>query len=91
MIRTTPTGARFVLFYITRLLLVGASLELLIGSFVMIETLTSRFGHFTANDKLRFAVNDFMLPVCPHLGLKIRGCGSSRLPCLFSFIHSLLF
>ena len=28
MIRTTPTGVCFVVFYITRLLLVGASLEL---------------------------------------------------------------
>lgn len=74
MIRATPTGARFVLFYITRLLHVEASLELLIGSFVMIETLRSRFDHFTANHKLRFAVNGFMLPVCPHLGLiKIPG------------------
>ena len=73
MIRVTPTGAIFVLFYITRLLHVGASLELLIGSFVMIETLRSRFGHITANDKLRSAVNGFTLPVCPHLGIKIRG------------------
>ena len=32
-----------------------------------------RFGHFTANDKLPFAVNSFTLPVCPYLGLKIRG------------------
>ena len=75
MIRVTPTGAIFVLLYITRLLNVGAtcSLELLTGSFVMIETLRSRFGHFTANDKLRFAVNGFTLSVCPHLGIKIRG------------------
>ena len=34
------------------------------------ETLRSRFGHFTGNDKLRFADNGFTLPVCP---LKIRG------------------
>ena len=38
----------------------------------LIESLRSRFGHFTANDKLRFAVNGFTLPVCPYLGLKIR-------------------
>ena len=37
------------------------------------DTLRSRFGHFTANDKLRCAVNGFTLPVCPYLGLKIRG------------------
>ena len=37
------------------------------------DTLRSRFGHFTANDKLRFAVNGFTLPVCPYLVLKIRG------------------
>ena len=73
MIRVTPTGAIFVLFYITRLLHVGASLELLIGSLVMIQTLRSRFSHFTANDKLQFAVNGFTLTVCPHLGIKIRG------------------
>ena len=73
MIRVTPTGAIFVLFYITRLLHVGASLELLMGSFVMIQTLRSRFGHFTANEKLQFAVNGFTLPVCPHLGIKTRG------------------
>ena len=39
----------------------------------LIESLRSRFGHFTANDKLRFAVNGFTLPVCPYLVLKIRG------------------
>ena len=39
----------------------------------ILETLRSRFGHFTANDKLRFAVNGFTLPVCPYLGLKFRG------------------
>ena len=38
-----------------------------------IQTLRSRFGHFTGNDKLRFAVNGFTLPVCPYLGLEIRG------------------
>ena len=38
-----------------------------------IETLRSRFAHFPANDKLRFAVNGFTLPVCPYLRLKIRG------------------
>ena len=38
-----------------------------------LETLRSRFSHFTANDKLRFAVNGFTLLVCPYLGLEIRG------------------
>ena len=38
-----------------------------------IETLRSRLGHFTANDKLRFAVNSFTLRDCPYLALKIRG------------------
>ena len=38
-----------------------------------IETLRSRFGHFAANNKLQVAVNGFMLPVCPCLGLKICG------------------
>ena len=38
-----------------------------------LETLRLRFGHFTSGDKLRFAVNGFTLPVCPYLGLKIRG------------------
>ena len=42
-----------------------------------LETLGSRFGHFIANDKLRFAVNGFTLPVCPYLG------------CAGVFIHSL--
>ena len=37
-----------------------------------VETLTSRFDQFTANDKLRFAVNGFTLHICPYLGLKIR-------------------
>ena len=35
------------------------------------EALRPRFDHFTANNKLRFAVNGFTLPVCPYLGLKI--------------------
>ena len=38
--------------------------------------LKSRFGHFTANDKvdkLWFAINGFRLPVCPYLALQIRG------------------
>ena len=39
---------------------------------VSLGTLRSRFVHFTANDKLRFAVNGFTLPVCPYLGLKTR-------------------
>ena len=37
-----------------------------------VETLTSRFDQFTANDKLRFAVNGFTLHICPYLGLKVR-------------------
>ena len=78
MIRDTPTGAIFALFYITRLLHVGASLELLIVSFVMIETLISRFGHFTANDKLRFAVS--LYPSADIWELRFEG-GSSRRPC----------
>ena len=36
---------------------------------LVLETLRSRFGHFTANVKLRFAVNGFTLPVCPYFGL----------------------
>ena len=54
-------------------------IEILIGrendtlTCYILETLRSRFGHFTANDKLRFAVNGFMLPVCPYLELKFRG------------------
>ena len=39
----------------------------------LLETLRSRSGHFTANDKLRFAVNGFTLPVYRYLGLKICG------------------
>ena len=39
----------------------------------ILETLRSRFGHFTANGKLWFAGNGFKLPVCPHLELKFRG------------------
>ena len=38
---------------------------------LILETLRSRFDHFTANDKLRFAVNGFTLPVFPCLRLKI--------------------
>ena len=37
-----------------------------------VETLTSRFDQFTANNKLRFAVNGFTLHICPYSGLKIR-------------------
>ena len=39
----------------------------------MAPTIRLRFGHFTTNDKLRFVVNVFTLPVCPYLGLEIRG------------------
>ena len=44
-------------------------MEILIGrendtpTCYILETLRSRFGHVTANDKLRFAVNGFKLPV----------------------------
>ena len=55
-----------------------------------LETLRSRFGDLTTNGKPRFAVSGFTLAVCPYLGLKIRGL-NSRLPCLFSFVRSLLF
>ena len=54
-------------------------MEILIGrendtpTYYILETLRSRFGHFTANGKLRFAVNGFMLPVCPYLEVKFRG------------------
>ena len=34
-----------------------------------LETLRLRFGHVTASNKLRFAVNGFTLPVCPYLAL----------------------
>ena len=34
------------------------------------------------NDKLRFAVNGFTLPICPYLGVKRFAGGSSWLPCL---------
>ena len=37
-----------------------------------VETLTSRFDQFTANSKLRFAINGFTLHICPYSGLKIR-------------------
>ena len=55
-----------------------------------LERLRSRFGDLTTNDKPRFAVSGFRLAVCPYLGLKI-GWLNSRLPCLFSFVRSLLF
>ena len=41
--------------------------------FSLIETLRLRFGHLTANDKLRFALNGFTLLVCPYSVLMIRG------------------
>ena len=56
----------------------------------IIETLRSRFGGLTTNGKPRFAVSGFTLAVCPYLGLKIRWL-NSRLPCLFTFVRSLLF
>ena len=54
------------------------------------ERLRSRFGDLTTNGKPRFAVSGFTLAVCPYLGLKIRWL-NGRLPCLFSFVRSLLF
>ena len=55
------------------------------------SSLRSRFGHFTASDKQRFAVNGFTFDLSAHFwDLKFAG-GSSRLPCLFSFTHLLLF
>ena len=63
--------------------------SVLIG--VSLETLRSRFGHFTANDKLRFAVNGFKLPDMPIFGTsdsRVVASYSSRLPCLFT-IHPL--
>ena len=59
-------------------------------SLFTIETLRSRFGDLTTNGRPRFAASGFTLAVCPYLGLKIRGL-NSRLPCLFSFVRSLLF
>ena len=56
----------------------------------IIETLRSRFGDLTTNGKPCFAVSGFTLAVCPYLGLRI-GWLNSRLPCLFSFVRSLLF
>ena len=55
-----------------------------------IERLRSRLGDLTTNGKPRFAVSGFTLAVCPYLRLKIRWL-NSRLPCLFSFVRSLLF
>ena len=55
-----------------------------------IREIRSRFGDLTTNGKPRFAVSGFTLAVCPYLGLKIRWL-NSRLPCLFSFVRSLLF
>ena len=55
------------------------------------SSLRSRFGHFTTNDKQRFAVSGFTFDLSAHIwDLKFAG-GSSRLPCLFSFTHLLLF
>ena len=68
-------------------------LEILIGrendtpTCYILETLSSRFGHFSVNDKLRFAVNGFMLPVCPYLELKFRGWLLAA--DMFVFIHPL--
>ena len=47
----------------------------------------SRFGYFTANDKLRFAVNGFTLPIFPYLGLEIRG--GKLAAAMFAYIHPL--
>ena len=44
-----------------------------VGKWTTLETLRSMFRHFTANDKLRFAVNGFTFPVYPDWGLEIRG------------------
>ena len=51
----------------------------------MAPTIRLRFGRFTANDKLRFVVNVFTLPVFPYLGLKIRGWQLAA--AMFVFIH----
>ena len=53
----------------------------------MALTIRLRFGHFTANDKLRFVLNVFTLPVCPYLGLKIRRWQLAA--AMFVFIHLL--
>ena len=53
----------------------------------MALTIRSRFGRFTGNDKLRIVVNVFTLPVCPYLGLKIRGWQLAA--SWFVFIHLL--
>ena len=47
-----------------------------------------QIGRFTANDKLRFVVNVFTLPVCPCLGLKIRGWQFAAV--MFVFLHLLI-
>ena len=65
-------------------------LRLRCKSKTILETLRSRFGDLTTNSKPRFGVSGFSLAVCPYLGIKIRGL-NSRLPCLFSFVRSLLF
>jgi len=53
----------------------------------MLDTLRSNFGHFTANEKLRFAVNRFTLPFYPYLGLNIQGWQLAAAK--FVFIHPL--
>ena len=53
----------------------------------MAPTIRLRFGRFTGNDKLRFVVNVFTWPVCPYLGLKIRGWQLAA--AMFVFIHLL--
>ena len=50
--------------------LVGPSLKS--TTVLTVETLTSRFDQFTANNKLRFAVNGFTLHIWVYSGLKIR-------------------
>ena len=61
-----------------------------IASSELLEILRSRLSNLTTIGKPRFAVSGFTLAVCPYLGLKIHGL-NSQLPCLFSFVRSLLF
>ena len=51
-----------------------------------LETLRSRSGHFAANSKLRLRLTVSRYPSCHVWDLRFAG-GSSRLPCLFSFLH----
>ena len=56
----------------------------------LLETLRSRSGQFTANEKLRFAVNGSRYPCAYIWDLTFAG-SCLRLPCLFSFIHLVLY